>query len=60
MNKTLYYIEVLGCLSPLLTIFQLYHSTRSSVVLVEENEKKHRAGFELKTLVVIESTTGKL
>ena len=26
MIKTLYHIEVLGCLSPLLTIFQLYHS----------------------------------
>jgi hypothetical protein len=51
--KTLYYIEVLGCLSPLLTIFQLYHSTWSSVLLVEENGKNHRAGFELKTLVVI-------
>jgi hypothetical protein len=53
MIKTLYYIEVLGCLSPLLTIFQLYHSARSSVLLVEENEKNHRARFELTTLVVI-------
>jgi hypothetical protein len=51
--KTLYYIEVLGCLSPLLTIFQLYHSTWSSVLLVEENGKNHRAGFELTTLVVM-------
>ena len=53
MIKTLYYIEVLGCLSPLLTIFQLYHSAWSSVLLVEENGKNHRAGFELTTLVVI-------
>jgi hypothetical protein len=52
-EKTLYYIEVLGCLSPLLTIFQLYHSAWSSVLLVEENGKNHRAGFELTTLVVI-------
>ena len=51
--KTLYYIEVLGCLSPLLTIFQLYHSAWSWVLLVEENGKNHRAGFELTTLVVI-------
>jgi hypothetical protein len=50
---TLYYIEVLGCLSPLLAIFQLYHSTWSSVLLVEENGKNHQAGFELTTLVVI-------
>ena len=40
MIKTLYYIEVLGCLLPLLTIFQLYHSAWSSVLLVEENGKK--------------------
>ena len=53
MIKTLYYIEVLGCLSPLLTIFQLYHSAWSSVLLVEENRKNHRARFELTTLVVI-------
>jgi hypothetical protein len=53
MIKTLYYIEVLGCLLPLLTIFQLYHSALSSVLLVEENGKNHRAGFELTTLVVI-------
>jgi hypothetical protein len=53
MIKTLYYIEVLGCLSPLLTIFQLYHSAWSSVLLVEQNGKNHRAGFELTTLVVI-------
>jgi hypothetical protein len=44
---------VLRCLSPLLTIFQLYHSAWSSVLLVEENGKHHRAGFELTTLVVI-------
>ena len=53
MIKTLYYIEVLGYLSPLLTIFQLYHSAWSSVLLVEENGKNHRAGFELTTLVMI-------
>jgi hypothetical protein len=53
MIKTLYYIEVLGCLSPLLSIFQLYHSAWSSVLLVEKNGKNHRAGFELTTLVVI-------
>jgi hypothetical protein len=50
--KTLYYIEVLGCLSPLLAIFQMYHSTWSSVLWVEENGKNHRAGFELTTLYV--------
>jgi hypothetical protein len=46
-------LAVLFCLQPLLTIFQLYHSAWSSVLLVEENGKNHRAGFELITLVVI-------
>jgi hypothetical protein len=31
MIKTLYYIEVLGCLSPLLTIFQFYHMKLSFI-----------------------------